>query len=130
MPKTIFQSLNFDRKFSWTRLFWLPSATVCFLNIFNMKRCDKMFWKAFSSYLTTKWQYSKQFACRYSKHHFTLLATGFHLAIKYLKWAKVFIRQNGLLSKNNKCFFQCLTFLSDSNFVSKSFLPKAICLLL
>ena len=36
---------------------------------------------------------------------------------KIFEMSKLFVRRNSLLSKSNKCFFQCLKFLSDNNFV-------------
>ena len=36
---------------------------------------------------------------------------------KIFEMSKLFVRRNSLLSKSNKCFFQCLRFLSDNNFV-------------
>lgn len=47
------------------------------------------------------------------------------LGNKIFEMSKLFVRRNSLLGKSNKCFFQCLKFLSDNNFVRETLYARS-----
>ena len=76
--------------------------------------------KCFEKYLVLMWYQSDSISINLLANIPNIIyvvCNRFSPGNKIFEMSKIFVRRNSLLSKSNKCLFQCLRFLSDNNFV-------------